>query len=99
MIERAIESLSLCFGEPRRRIEHELVAWRFHDWCSDPFSLGAYSYVRPGAEQAMRALARPVSDTLFFAGEATEYGGNYSTINGALTSGLRTAQHIAALQR
>ncbi len=99
LIERAVESLCMLFGESRQRIETELLAWRFHDWCSDPFSRGAYSYVRPGKEHAMRALARPVDDTLFFAGEATDYSGGYSTIDGALRSGLRTAQHIAAIER
>ena len=96
LVDRAIESLCILFGESPRRIESELLAWRFHDWCSDPFSRGAYSYVRPGTEHAMRALARPVDDTLFFAGEATDYGGSYSTINGALRSALRTAQFITA---
>jgi hypothetical protein len=46
----------------------------------------------------MRQLARPLRDTLFFAGEATEYGGSYSTVTGALKSGLCTAQYIADLQ-
>jgi monoamine oxidase len=96
---RAIESLCTIFGESSRRIESELVAWRFHDWCSDPYSRGAYSYVRPGAERAMRELARPIADSLFFSGEATEFGGGYSTVNGALKSALRTADYIAALER
>ena len=99
LIERAVESLCMLFGESRRRIEQELVGWRFHDWCSDRFARGAYSYVRPGAERAMRALAQPVADTLFFAGEATEYTGGYSTIDGALKSALRTAQYIASIER
>jgi monoamine oxidase len=99
LIERALESLCAIFGESRQRIERELVGWHFHDWCSDPFSRGAYSYVRPGSEGAMRVLARPADDTLFFAGEATDYTGGYSTIDGALRSGLRTAQSIADIAR
>lgn len=99
LVERAIESLSIVFGESSRRIENELLAWRFHDWCSDPFSRGAYSYVRPGSERAMRALARPVDDTLLFAGEATDFSGSYSTITGALSSALRTAQYIVDRHR
>jgi monoamine oxidase len=99
LIERAIESLCLLFGESRHTIENELVAWRFHDWCSDPFSRGAYSYVRPGEEDAMRVLAQPVDEMLFFAGEASDFSGGYSTIDGALKSGLRTAQYIVAIER
>ena len=97
LIERAIESLCVLFGESPSRIESELSGWRFHDWCSDAFSRGAYSYVRPGAERAMKELARPIGDTLFFAGEATEYGGSYSTVTGAIKSALRTVKYIAAL--
>jgi monoamine oxidase len=99
LIELAIESLCVLFGESRHAIENQLVAWRFHDWCSDPFSRGAYSYVRPGEEDAMRALAKPVDGVLFFAGEASDFGGGYSTIDGALESGLRTAQYIAGIER
>ena len=97
MVRRAIESLSVLLAEPARRIERALVAARFHDWCSDPHALGAYSYVRPGEERAMRRLARPCDDTIFFCGEACEFGGNYSTVNGALTSGTRTADYIERL--
>ncbi len=97
LVKRAIESLSALLAEPARRIERALVAARFHDWCSDPQALGAYSYVRPGEEGAMRKLARPVDDTIFFCGEACEFGGNYSTVNGALTSATRTADYIERL--
>ena len=42
-----------------------------HDCQNDPFSRGAYSYGKAGAGDAQPALARPVANTLFFAGEGT----------------------------
>ena len=42
----------------------------FHDWSNDSFALGAYTYPKIGGIEASRALAQPINDTLFFAGEA-----------------------------
>lgn len=95
LVSLAVKSLARIFGEPVRRIESSLEAWHFCDWHRETYSRGAYSYVRPGAERAIRALARPASGTIFFAGEATEWHGGYSTVSGALKSGLRAAEQIA----
>ncbi len=68
-------------------------------WASDPLALGAYSYLGPqasGEEQA--ALARPLDERLFFAGEATIQR-LYATAHGAYLSGLRAAQEILDLDR
>ncbi|MFZ4815987.1 MAG: FAD-dependent oxidoreductase [Phototrophicaceae bacterium] len=63
-------------------------------WRSDPFALGAYSYYPVGASLDDReALADPVNDVLFFAGEATHR--RYpSTVHGALMSGLDVAEQL-----
>ncbi len=64
-------------------------------WSKDPFASGSYSAMVVGAEPATRrALAAPVGDRLFFAGEATsrEHPG---TVHGARTSGLRAAAEVA----
>jgi monoamine oxidase len=70
----------------------ELEAAYVHDWLSDPFSRGAYSYVTAGAQSARRELAAPIRDTLFFAGEATDPEGG--TVTGALHSGERAAREV-----
>jgi len=46
------------------------------------------------ASQGPRAsfLARPVEDTLFFAGEATDTEGRTGTVEGALATGRRAGQ-------
>ena len=65
-----------------------------HDWQSDPFAYGAYSYALVGGAEAPRKLAAPLADTLFFAGEATDFHGHHGTVHGALATGLRAAQEV-----
>lgn len=72
--------------------ELELEAAYVHDWLSDPFSRGAYSYVTVGGQNARKELAAPLHDTLFFAGEATDSEGG--TVTGALHSGTRVAHEV-----
>jgi monoamine oxidase len=95
IIARAVGGFGGLFGEPgvaRRELENGLM----HDWSSDPFALGAYSYLKVGAGSARAALAAPVDDTLFFAGEATSSDGEGGTVNGALASGERAAREVLA---
>lgn len=73
------------------------LTWhRFQDWVADPYSLGSYSFPRPGGSAQREALQRPLSDTLFFAGEATAEAPHYQTVHGAFTSGKRAAQEVIA---
>ena len=66
-----------------------------HDWRSDPFARGAYSYLRVGGEGAREDLAEPIANTLFFAGEATDLEES-GTVAGALRSGARAARQVLA---
>jgi monoamine oxidase len=68
-------------------------AW-VHDWQSDPYARGAYSYVKVAGEKAREQLAAPLRDTLFFAGEATDTEGEAGTVAGALQSGERAAREV-----
>ncbi|MBW4493525.1 MAG: FAD-dependent oxidoreductase [Oscillatoria princeps RMCB-10] len=63
-------------------------------WAADPFSFGSYSQIPVGSSIGdLEALAEPVADRLFFAGEATSQ--NYpSTVHGAFLSGIREAEQI-----
>jgi monoamine oxidase len=68
-------------------------------WSTDPYAGGAYSAMVVGAEPAhRRALATPVGDRWFFAGEATssEHPG---TVHGALGTGRRAATQVAERAR
>jgi monoamine oxidase len=73
-----------------------MQSW-YHDWTSDPWSRGAYSYAPVGAVNCAEVMAEPVEDTLFFAGEHTDTTGHWGTVHGALGSGLRAAERILNL--
>jgi monoamine oxidase len=66
----------------------------FHNWQTDPFSRGAYSYGKVGADRAQETLAAPLENTVFFAGEATDTTGHNGTVHGAIASGYRAATEI-----
>jgi monoamine oxidase len=64
-------------------------------WGADPFSLGAYSFLKTGATpHDYDRLAEPVAGRLFFAGEHTSRA-YASTVHGAYLSGQRAAKQIA----
>jgi monoamine oxidase len=96
VVARAIEDLSSITGIERRQLEEQVEAVHFHDWHGDPFSRGAYSYVRAGALERRRPLEQPVDNTLFFAGEATELSGHGGTVHGAIATGYRAARQAFA---
>ncbi|MBI3764836.1 MAG: FAD-dependent oxidoreductase [Chloroflexi bacterium] len=67
-------------------------------WIADPFAGGSYSHMAPGSTLDDRdALAEPVGDRLFFAGEAT-HREHAATAHGAYLSGVREAERIAGLR-
>jgi monoamine oxidase len=93
-LERAMDSLSLSLKISRQTLESELRGTVIADWQRDPFSRGAYSYAPVGAIIAPAVLAAPVSGTLFFAGEATNFRGHSGTVHGAIATGYRAADEI-----
>jgi monoamine oxidase len=95
VLSAAVGELAAAFGLPHRAVASRLLATWMHDWQRDEYSRGAYSYARVGGAGAARSLSRPVEDTLFFAGEATDTGGHTGTVEGALASGLRAARQAA----
>lgn len=91
LLSKSIDALAFAFRATPEKIAQRLLSWHTHSWQSDPFSRGAYSYVPKGALDAMSSLAEPVENTLFFAGEHTDFTGHWGTVHGALHSGLRAA--------
>jgi len=92
--EKAVASLSRLLQRPQQELAGLVETSYFHDWQSDPFSCGAYSYGAVGWDGAAEALGAPVENTLFFAGEATDITGNNGTVHGAVASGKRAACEI-----
>lgn len=89
----AVQSLTKVFGVARSTISRRLRDAFMHDWMTDPYSRGAYSYVAVGGSRAPAVLARPVERTLYFAGEHASAGRN-GTVDGAMASGFRAAGQI-----
>ena len=88
----AAEELVAHFGSAFRK---RLSLAACSAWASNPHALGSYSYARPGAADARAALAEPVDDRLFFAGEACPPA-KFSTAHGAYESGVTAAQQVPA---
>lgn len=70
------------------------VAHQVTRWSADPFTYGSYSFFAKGSAPAdAEALAAPVGERLFFAGEATSRD-HPATVHGAYASGLRAAAEV-----
>jgi monoamine oxidase len=94
ILQCAIDSLARTLHLDREYIRAQVATSYFHNWQADPFSLGAYSYVCVGGIDAARQLAMPLEETLFFAGEATDFNGHQGTVSGAIATGKRAAREI-----
>lgn len=94
VIDRALHTLGTLLHVETSELAALLEGAYFHDWQSDPYSLGAYSYGAVGSDGAQQALGSPLENTLFFAGEATDVSGHNGTVHGAIASGHRAAQDI-----
>lgn len=94
VVEQALQALHRVFGPGVSELKDLFEQAYWHDWQSDPFSQGAYSYGTVGGDGAETALGKPLDGTLFFAGEATDTTGNNGTVHGAIASGKRAAAEI-----
>jgi len=89
-----LATLAKVFNRPRSELEGLLSSWHTHDWSTDPYAGGAYSYVPAGAMDAPERMTRPVEDTLYFAGEHTDATGHWGTVHAALQSGTLAADRL-----
>jgi monoamine oxidase len=99
ILSAAVESLANSLKLSASSIEHRIHRYFVADWQTDPFSLGAYSYVPVGAITAPMTLGEPVANTLFFAGEATNSDGDSGTMHGAIATGYRAADELLNVSR
>jgi monoamine oxidase len=99
IIDKALDTLSGLLHVEKSLVQSQLSSAYFHDWDSDPFSRGAYSYVKAGGEGCQKALGAPIDNTLFFAGEATDITGHNGTVHGAIASGKGAAKEILAIRK
>lgn len=94
-IDYTMERTAAVFGNGiRKHFTRAIVS----AWDTDPWVLGAYASIRPGHAGARDALAEPVENRLFFAGEAVAMP-MVATCGGAFMSGGRAIGRIAATLR
>ncbi len=93
-VQTALETLSRLTGRSVSFLEKELQTCRTHDWSLDPFSLGAYSYIKKDGYELAKKLSQSAQDTVYFAGEATCLDATRGTVEGALASGSRVGKTI-----
>lgn len=88
IVEDAMKTLRRAFGTS---IPNP-TDWQITRWAGDPFSLGSYSYNALGSTPKDReALAAPINERIFFAGEATSKD-SFGTAHGAVLSGIAAAE-------
>jgi len=90
MVAFALDWLTGLYGADIRRAVKRTSATR---WNQEPWTLGAFSAAAPGGQWARAALAEPVRDRIFFAGEAT-HETLWGTVGGAWASGERAADAV-----
>lgn len=98
IVDEGIAALERGLGMRREEVDHRLRAAEVANWPADTFARGAYSYILAGGSDAPGELARPIDETLFFAGEATESGFG-GTVAAAIASGYRAANEILRATR
>ena len=75
-------------------VHHHIDCFKASAWGFDPWVKGAYSSLRPGGGAHRAALASPLNDTLYFAGEATSPD-QFNTAHGAWISGQQAVNKIS----
>ena len=93
-VRRALEALAGVLEADVSRLMREIRGGFSHDWQTDPFSRGAYSYAGVGGSSAGDELGASVAGTLYFAGEATESDGQNATVHGAIASARRVVREV-----
>lgn len=94
--DAACRQLAEIFSMPLAYLRSQLICCATHDWQTDRWSCGAYSYVPAGGLDAVLKMATPVRDTLYFAGEHTDVTGHWGTVHAAMRSGERAANQVLA---
>ncbi|WP_263381869.1 flavin monoamine oxidase family protein [Granulicella arctica] len=94
LANQACETLARIFSLPDAHLHDLLLACETHNWQTDPYTLGAYSYIGTGGLNAPNEMTEPIANTLYFAGEHTDTTGHWGTVHAAIRSGHRAASQV-----
>jgi monoamine oxidase len=98
LLNQCLTTLAKVFELSPADLEKLLVSWHVHDWQSDEYARGAYSFVPAGALDAPERMTRPLEDALYFAGEHTDTSGHWGTVHAALATGTSAARQVLSSQ-
>lgn len=99
LLDMGLSSLANVFKLDKQTLTDQIELSRVINWPNDPFTKGAYSYTTFKTKGAYKQLAKPIDNTIFFAGEALYSGQATATVEGALGSGKEVAEKIIALTK
>jgi monoamine oxidase len=86
-----LQELDLMYnGQASAAFENSLVL----NYTTKPFIKGAYGYSTIGMGDARQIAAKPISEKLYFAGEAMNTNGHHQTVHGAVESGYKAVIDI-----
>jgi monoamine oxidase len=94
LLKEGIRSLAYIFDCPEAKLRESIIASKVINWMNDPFAMGAYAYKTIDTPKAVGILSKPVSDVIYFAGEAYYAGAEMGTVEAALASGASVAEQI-----
>ena len=99
LLDQCLNTLAKIFACSLVDVRQMLLSWHLHDWQSDDYARGAYSYVPVGALDAPEKMSQPVEETLYFAGEHTDTSANWGTVHAALATGLAAGRQVLGLDK
>ena len=92
-VDFALGEVVKLFGS---RARDHFVKGNLTGWANDPWTRGAYAAARPGHYGARAALAKPLGDRVFFAGEAVAVP-YVQLCGGAFLSGQAVARDVVSV--
>ncbi len=94
LVQSILKDLDTLYGKGAATTA--LTNARITDWTKEPYIKGAFSYplVGGGGLLTRQALSQPVKRRIYFAGEATHYGGHSGTVHGAIESSRRAVDEL-----
>jgi monoamine oxidase len=95
-LDSCLLTLASLFSVEPSFLKQQLAVSRILDWSTAPYIAGGYSFETVQGSAARAILSEPISETIYFAGEALYEGAAPATVEAAFCSGHAIAQKIIA---
>lgn len=90
----ALETLAKITKKNIKFLKQQALEIHSHNWTTDPYSLGAYSYTRVQHRKTSHNFSLPFEKRIWICGEATAKGSAQGTVHGAIEQGKKAALQI-----